>query len=113
MSYGVCKLAHAARLAVCRDHMILKRFESSRTISGTHRLHCFRPISTEELEVRETWTARSLKYPASRRHCEYELPEVQDRLSVVNSSTATRRTYTLSHLEMAAASAALEEGPFK
>ena len=88
--------------------MILKRFESSRTISGTHRLHCFRPISTEELEVRETWTARSLKYPASRRHCEYELPEVQDRLSVVNSSTATRRTYTLSHLEMATAAAALE-----
>ena len=38
----------------------------------------------------------------------------QDILSVVvNPSTATGRTYTLSHLEMAAASAALVGGRFK
>jgi hypothetical protein len=30
-----------------------KRFESTRTIAGTHRLHSFRPISADKLEVRE------------------------------------------------------------
>jgi len=29
------------------------RFESTRTIAGTHRLHSFRPISSDELEVRD------------------------------------------------------------
>ena len=29
------------------------RFESARTIAGTHRLHCFRPVSAEIMEVRD------------------------------------------------------------
>jgi len=33
--------------------LLNERFESSRTIAGTHRLHSFRPISSKELEVRE------------------------------------------------------------
>ena len=32
--------------------LLNERFESSRTIAGTHRLHPFRPISSSELEVR-------------------------------------------------------------
>ena len=32
--------------------LLNERFETSRTIAGTHRLHSFRPISSNELEVR-------------------------------------------------------------
>lgn len=36
-----------------RESVLLsKRFELTRTIPGTHRLHSFRPISEEELEIR-------------------------------------------------------------
>ena len=33
--------------------LLNERFELSRTIAGTHRLHSFRPLSINELEVRE------------------------------------------------------------
>ena len=36
-----------------KSTILSKRFEHTRTIPGTHRLHSFRPISTEELDVRE------------------------------------------------------------
>jgi hypothetical protein len=73
-SYGRCRLARAAsRLTVPptpshgplprdvaeRFHsagestFLAKRFESTRTIAGTHRLHSFRPISADKLEVRD------------------------------------------------------------
>jgi len=29
------------------------RFESARTMAGTHRLHCFIPVSAELIEVRD------------------------------------------------------------
>ena len=32
--------------------LLSKRFESARTIAGTHKLHSFRPISANELEIR-------------------------------------------------------------
>lgn len=37
--------------------LLKERFESTRTIAGTHRLHSFRPISTKELEVRDFSTS--------------------------------------------------------
>ena len=44
--------------ATLEDHeretgLLSKRFESTRTIPGTHQLHCFRPTSFEKLECRE------------------------------------------------------------
>ena len=132
-----------------------KRFEATRTIAGTHHLHCFRPISADKLEVREFsssegkciecvfvnsnttsnnvvnistntgyvtadwWLAyvtnamlessevevsflqprgpsRSFKYPS--------LPDIlvtssRDVLAVVNPTTATGRSYVLSHAQ--------------
>jgi len=35
------------------SELLKVRFESTRTIAGTHRLHSFRPISLDELEVRD------------------------------------------------------------
>jgi len=38
------------------DHeisLLSSRFDSSRTIAGTHRLHCSRPLSAQLVEVRE------------------------------------------------------------
>ena len=34
-------------------HFLNTRFESARTIAGTHRLHCFLPVSAEVMEVRD------------------------------------------------------------
>jgi hypothetical protein len=35
------------------SNLLSKRFEVARTIAGTHKLHSFRPISLQELEVRD------------------------------------------------------------
>jgi len=35
------------------SQLLAPRFLTSRTIPGTHRLHCFRPISKEKMEVRD------------------------------------------------------------
>jgi hypothetical protein len=146
--------------------LLSNRFEATRTIAGTHRLHSFRPISSNELEVREfsssnekriecvtsatkdrdnvikfstikgyvtvnydgSWwlacvtdstsdsgevqvsflhphgPATSFKYPP---HGDVLVISTQDVLTLVNPSTATGRVYTLSQVEMAAASAML------
>ena len=149
--------------------LLSKRFEQTRTIAGTHRLHSFRPISTEELEDRDFslcqnkrvervtltrsvsldtamnftdikgyvtaqydgwwWLAcvtkampdlgevevpflhphgpgRSFKYPLVD---DVLVISHRDILTVVNPATATGRVYTLSQLEITAASAALAE----
>lgn len=144
-----------------------KRFESTRTIAGTHRLHSFRPISTDKLEVKDFsanedkriecvfancnpsfdnvvnitantgyitavydrawWLAyvtkaipdsgevevsfleprgpsRSFKYPTI---ADILVIGSEDVLTVVNPTTATGRSYTLSEAESEAAGAAL------
>ena len=58
-----------------------------------------------------TWSSKIFQIPCWRRRSDYELPAYIP--SVVNPSTATGRTYTLSHLEMAAVSAALVEERLK
>jgi len=39
------------------DKLLLSIFSSARTIAGTHKLHSFRPISSELVEVREFSTS--------------------------------------------------------
>ena len=186
-SYGRCRLARAAsRLTVPptpshgplprdvaeRFHsagestFLAKRFESTRTIAGTHRLHSFRPISADKLEVRDfsanedkriecvfansnttcdnvnitantgyitavydrAWRlayvtkaipdsgevevsflelrgpSRSFKYPTI---VDILVIGSEDVLTVVNPTTATGRSYTLSQAESAPAGAVL------
>ena len=142
-----------------------KRFESARTIPGTHKLHSFKPISSEELELRlfsssedqriertSLSSSAILKFSAIKGYvtARYNsfwllgcvintMPDTEeveinflhpygpvksfsyprggdivvischDVLTVVNPSTATERSYTLSQAEIVAASAALAQ----
>jgi len=153
-----------------RESTILsKRFEHTRTIPGTHRLHSFRPTSREELEVRDFSSCTEMRVErisltrAVSAHCGMNISAItgyvtarydgswwlaciintmpdsdevevaflhpngpassfkyppcgdvlvmssHDILTIVNPSTATGRTYTLTLIEMSEASAALDK----